>query len=200
MTPTSASGTSYGSATATTSHRNQLDLRPCPDIVHAQIRHQRILRSRGRPAARSAFLAARGLWAYMSTAPGYTWQRDARTARISAQARVITAEEAAGSAVTYPETVALTAILASPAWRTIALSRKPADSRRFHHELRRRVTTSHTDSSYPRLLFWIRRDLECSRYETDDTGPYPRPHRPARHLATVGEPASPALQIKQDAS
>jgi len=157
---------------------HQLDLGSHPDIVHAQIRHQRIVRSRGRPAARDAFNAARGLWLTMSTTPGYSSQREARTARVRAQA---SAEEAVSNAVTYPETVAFTAILASPHWRAIVLSRKPADNQRFHHEFRRRVATGHQENGYPRSLFWIRRDLERARAGTDDTGPYPPPipRRPA---------------------
>ena len=157
---------------------HQLDLAPHPDIVHAQIRHQRIVRSRGRPAARDAFNAARGLWLTMSTTPGYSSQREARTARVRAQA---SAEEAVSNAVTYPETVAFTAILASPHWRAIVLSRKPADNQRFHHEFRRRVTAGHHENGYPRSLFWIRRDLERTGAGTDDTAPYPPPipRRPA---------------------
>jgi TniQ len=156
---------------------HQLDLRPCPDIVQAQIRHQRILRSRGRPAARAAFHAAHGLWANMSAAPGYTRQRDARTPCVCAQASATTAEEAVNNAATYPETVAFTAILASPCWRAIALSRKPADNCRFHHEFSHRVAPGHHENGYPRLLFWLRKDLERERdRDTDDTGPYPPAH------------------------
>lgn len=86
--------------------------------------------------------------------------------------------------MTYPETVALTAILASPGWRTIALSRKPADNQRFHHEFRRRVSPGHSDNGYPRLLYWIRRDLE--RGDTRDTDEYPRPVPPSHRSRRPG--------------
>ncbi len=155
---------------------HQLDLGSHPDIVHAQIRHQRIVRSRGRPAARDAFNAARGLWLTMSTTPGYSSQREARTARVRAQA---SAEEAVSNAVTYPETVAFTAILASPHWRAIVLSRKPADNQRFHHEFRRRVATGHQENGYPRSLFVL-----------DPPRPRTRPRRHRRHRAIP--PAYPA--------
>lgn len=156
---------------------HQLELRSHPDIVHAQIRHQRIVRSRGRVATRAAFHAARGLWTSMSTMPGYTGQRDARTARLCAQAS--TAEEAVLNAVTYPETVAVTAMLASPYWRAIAVSRKPADNQRFHREFGSRVVTGHHKDGYPRLLYWLRRDFEHERNrDTDETGPYPPPYPP----------------------
>lgn len=178
---------------------HQLALGPHPDIVHAQIRHQRIVRSRGRPAARDAFHAARGLWSAMSTTPGYSSQRDTRAARACAQASAA-AEEAVSNAVTYPETVAFTAILASPHWRATVLSRKPADNQRFHHEFRRRVAAGHHENGYPRSLFWIRRDLERSRSGTDDTGPYPPP-QPARPPLRRGLPPGTGTRpISRDAS
>lgn len=176
----------------------QLDLRPCPDIIQAQIRHHRIVRSRGRAEARAAFHAAWGVWASMSTDPGYSAQRDARSTRISPQASAPTAEEAVGSAATYPETVAFTAILASPCWRAIILSRRPADNHRFHHEFSRRVAAGHHQNGYPRLLFWLRKDLEHER-DIDDTGPYPAIPRgqppPPQHAARLA-----GRSIKRDAS
>jgi hypothetical protein len=140
------------------------------------------LRRYGRSATRSAFHCARGLWIIMSTTAGYTQQRQARTAHLRAQADAAAAEEAVTGALTYPETVAFTAILASPHWRAIILSRKPASNQRFHREFRRRLAPGHHENGYPRLLFWIRRDLERDRTATDDTGPYPPPTDPLRSL------------------
>jgi hypothetical protein len=172
---------------------HQLDLRPHPDIVHAQIRHQRIVRRYGRPATRSAFHCARGLWIHMSTTPGYTQQRQARTARLRDQTGAATTEETAANAAAYPETVAFTALLASPYWRAIILARKPASNQRFHREFRRRLAPGHHENGYPRLLFWIRRDLERDRTATDDTGPYPPPTDPLHSLL-------PARPIRRDTS
>jgi len=175
---------------------HQLDLRPCPDIVQAQIHHQQITRRRGRPAAREAFHTARGLWEHISTTPGYTQPREARTARITTHDTA--AEDAVTSAATYPETVALTAMLASPHWRAIVLSRKPADNHRFHHEFARRVAPGHHKNGYPRLLFWIRRDLEWHPSQTDDTAPFPPPH-PDDSASDNLQRLAAAL-IKRDAS
>jgi hypothetical protein len=139
--------------------------------VHAQIRHQRILRRRGRTATRAAFRAAHGLWAGLSTSPGYTRQRDTRAVRMRSAGNATDDPEAIAEAAAYAETVALTAMLASPCWRAIAVTRTPAGNQRFHHEFRRRVAPDHHQDRYPRLLFWLRRDLEWHPGDIDETGP-----------------------------
>jgi hypothetical protein len=153
--------------------QHQLDLEPHPDIVHAQVRHRRILRRRGRPATRKAFRRAEGIWANLSTSDGYTAQRDARTTRVRSGSGIADAEEAITEAVLYPETVAFTAMLANPYWLSIAVSRLPADNQRFHHEFRLRVAPEHHEHLYPRFLFSLRRDIEWHPDEVDETAPYP---------------------------
>jgi len=153
-----------------TSHwHDQASLSPCPDILHAQIRHHRIVRQRGRPASRAAFHTAQGIWAALATTPGYTANRDAR---LHPAAGDTEPGAAISEAAAYPETVALTAMLASPYWRTIVLSRKTADCQQFHHEFRRRVAPGHHPDRYPQLLFWLRRDLEWHPGHPDETGPH----------------------------
>jgi hypothetical protein len=82
------------------------------------------------------------------------------------------AGEAIAEAAAYPETVALTAMLASPYWHAIVVSRTPAGNQRFHHEFRRRVAPDHHEHRYPRLLFWLRRDLERHPGQDEETATY----------------------------
>jgi hypothetical protein len=173
----------------TTCWRDQASLSPCPDIIAAQIRHHRILRQHGRATTRAAFHTAQGIWAHLATTPGYTTTHDTRAARLHPAARGTKPGPAISAAAGYPETMALTAMLASPQWRTIALSRKPADCQQFHREFRRRVAPSHHPDRHPRLLFWIRRDLEWHPSQPDETAsPAPQPDgrqtqtAPARQL------------------
>lgn len=154
--------------------QHQIDLSPHPDIVHAQTRHRRILRRHGRPATMAAFRHALGMWASLSTIDSYARQSDARSVRVRSGTNGISdAEEAITQAVLYPETVALTAMLASPYWLSIIVSRTPAGNQRFHHEFRRRVAPGHHEHLYPRLLFWLRRDIEWHPDEVDETSPCP---------------------------
>jgi hypothetical protein len=62
----------------------QIELRGLPDIVHAQIRHRRLLRHRGRDETRAAFDIAEGWWPAITGQPGYTHHRDARLAHAHA--------------------------------------------------------------------------------------------------------------------
>lgn len=154
-----------------------------PGIVRAQLRHQRILRRRGRPASRSAFRTAQGSWASLITIPGYARQRNTRLARLSLPAGADSAEDALISAADYPEIVTFTAMLASPYWRSIALARTTADNQRFHLEFRRRLAPDHHERNYPRFLFWLRRDLEWHPGQPDETCPAGEPpgsrHQPS---------------------
>jgi hypothetical protein len=152
--------------------RHQIDLGPHPDIMHAQIRHRRILRRHGRPATSAAFRHAYSMWASLTTTGSYAQQRDTRSARVrSGTNGTSDAEEAITEAVLYPETVAFTAMLASPYWLSIVLSRTRAGNQRFHNEFRRRVAPGHHEQLYPRLLFWLRRDIEWHPDEFHETGP-----------------------------
>ncbi|HEV2452146.1 MAG TPA: TniQ family protein [Streptosporangiaceae bacterium] len=152
---------------------HQPALAAIPDIIHAQLRHQRIVLRRGRPATRSAFHLAQGSWAALITTPGYAAQHDARLARLHLPGNDPGARKALTQAAAYPEIVAFTAILASPYWRAILLARTPPANQRFHAEFRRRVAPGHHEHRYPRFLFWLRRDLEWHPDQPDETGPPP---------------------------
>jgi hypothetical protein len=157
----------------------QIDLRGLPDIVHAQIRHRRLLRYRGRDATRQAFDTAEGWWPNVTGEPGYTHHRDARLAHADASGPDPTgrARAALDHAVDYPEIVAFTALLASPYWQSILNARKPTDYQRLHTELCRRVAARHHEHANPRLLSFLRRDLENSSHRRAETDPWPWPAR-----------------------
>ena len=154
--------------------RHQPGLAATPDIVHAQLRHHKIVRHHGRPATRSAFHTAQGSWASLVTIPGYTKPHSIRLAQLNQPGDDPGAQEALTEAASYPEIVAFTAILASPYWREIIVARTDAANQRFHAEFRDRVAPGHHEHRYPRLLFWLRRDLEWHPGQPDETGP-PQP-------------------------
>jgi hypothetical protein len=150
---------------------HQPALAATPDIIHAQLRHQRIVRHHGRPATRAAFRTAQSSWASLISIPAYTKPRDTRITRLSLPGPTAHAEDALASAADYPEIVTFTAILASPYWRATALARSPASNQRFHLEFRRRVAAGHHEHRDPRFLFWLRRDLEWHPDQPDETIP-----------------------------
>jgi TniQ len=154
--------------------RQQVDLRPHPDIVRAQIRHRRLIRRCGRAGIHAAYTAACSTWFDLTQTGGYTRQRDRRiNNHLSTQDNsTIDAPQAINHAATYPEAIALTAILASPYWRSALTSRRPAGNNRFHDELRRRVTPDHHGNGPPRFLFWLRRSLDRADLQ-DDCQPPP---------------------------
>jgi TniQ len=142
-----------------------------PEIVQAQRRHHRLIRRQGRATIRAAFNVASGLWNNLSTADGYNHERDARIAREHQQTIHWGGDpdEPIAQAAIYPEAVALTAVLASTRCRALATSRNPADNRLFHDELRRRVTPHHDGAGPPRMLFWLRRDLDRTQFDQAET-------------------------------
>jgi hypothetical protein len=120
--------------------------------------------------------------ASLSDLLSYRNPRDTRIARLGLISPSPAASKALAQAADYPETVAFTAMLASPYWHAIALSRTPAGNQRFHCEFRQRVAPGHHD---PRFLFWLRRDLEW------------HPDRPLRITAPACR-FSPALPAHRD--
>lgn len=119
----------------------QPSLRSCPDITAAQTRHDRLVRRHGRREAFKAFLDAREIWTTLEWLHGYTTERDQRLRQhTGTDPGDLDYDDPLHHAAIYPETVALTAILASPHWRKIALARASRDREPFHAEFTRRVT------------------------------------------------------------
>jgi hypothetical protein len=152
----------------------QIDLRGLPDVVHAQIRHRRLLRHRGRDDVQEAFDVAEGWWRTILGEPGYGHHRDARLAHANPTGQ---AQAALDHAVDYPEVVAFTALLASPYWRGVLNTRNPSDYQRLHTELCHRVGARHHEHAKPRQLSFLRRDLDNAAHRRAETDPWPWPAR-----------------------
>ena len=121
-------------------------LRCCPDITTAQTRRYRLVRRHGRRETFKAFLDAREIWSTLEWLHGYHTERDQRIRqlrRTGTSPSDLDYDDPRHHAAIYPETVALTAILASPHWRKTALARAPDDREPFHAEFTRRVTPRH---------------------------------------------------------
>ena len=137
-------------------YERQPGLRACPAITAAQTRLYRLVRRHGRRETFGAFLDAREIWTTLEWLHGYTTERDQRIRRLTGTSPVdLDYDGPLHHAAIYPETVALTAILASPRWRKTALARAPADREPFHTEFTRRVTPCHPQ---PELLLQLVRE------------------------------------------
>jgi hypothetical protein len=124
----------------------QPGLRGCPDITTAQTRYYRLVRRHGRRETFNAFLDAREIWTTLEWLHGYDTERDQRIRqlrRTGTRPGGLDYGDPLHHAAIYPETIALTAILASPHWRKTALARAPGDREPFHAEFTRRVTPRH---------------------------------------------------------
>lgn len=128
-----------------TSYDRQLDLTGLPEVVQAQTRHHRLVRRRGRREAFLAYTDAARIWWKLAWLHDYTTERDQRIHRLGVDVdpEDLDFDDPLRHAAIYPETVALTALLASPCWRTQALSPRPAVRQAFHDEFTRRVTRHH---------------------------------------------------------
>ena len=134
----------------------QTDLRAHADITAAQTRHNRLTRRHGRHETFTAFVDAREIWTTLEWVHGYTTERDQRIRRHpGTDPDDLDYDDPLHHAAIYPETVALTAILASPSWRKTALARAPGDREPFHAEFTRRVTPHHPQ---PALLLRLVRE------------------------------------------
>ncbi|MFF5181632.1 hypothetical protein ACFY2Q_26680 [Micromonospora sp. NPDC000316] len=101
----------------------QLDLGPHPDILRANRRHRRLIAAYGGEQVRSAFTDATTIWHHWRQ---HQWSDSPFHQRLRIFEKqgysTLTWTDTAIDAATYPETVALTRLLASPYWRHQALS------------------------------------------------------------------------------
>jgi hypothetical protein len=132
----------------------QLDLRALPEVVQAQTRHRRLVRSLGRRETFLAYLDATDIWWKLAWLHGYDTERDQRLHRHlgpGVDPEDLDFHDPLRCAVIYPETVALTSLLASGYWRKKIIDRRsrarPARDasawEAFHAEFTRRVTPHH---------------------------------------------------------
>jgi len=132
-----------------TSYAQQLDLTRLPDVVQAQTRHYRLVRRRGRREVFLAYTDAARIWWKLAWLHDYTTERDRRIHRhlgADIDPEDLDFDDPLRHAAIYPETVALTALLASPYWRRKIVDRRPQARparQAFHAEFTRRVTQHH---------------------------------------------------------
>ena len=123
--------------------RDQVDLAAHPDIVHAQVRHRRLIREHGHGIVRTAYGTAREIW---ETLTYRGWGLPAAITRdmplpgwFGHQDWLADPRDPVHRAATYPEVMTLTELLASPHWRPFAMSASTADHDRFRAEFQRRL-------------------------------------------------------------
>ena len=131
------------------SYDQQLDLRALPEVIQAQIRHRRLVRRRGRRETFLAYTDAADIWWQLAWLHDYTAERDQRLHRrvdTGVDPEDLDFHDPLRRAVIYPETVALTALLASSYWRKKIVDRRPQAHparQAFHTEFARRITPHH---------------------------------------------------------
>ncbi|MGV9387420.1 TniQ family protein [Nonomuraea sp. NPDC003707] len=109
--------------TGTTSMAEQLDLARLPEISQAQHRHRRIIRRHGRPAADEAFIEATDIVAAWNKNNAYDTDRRRRQETLYGPGRRAHhhLQPSGRYAADYPETVALTSLIASAYWRSLVM-------------------------------------------------------------------------------
>jgi hypothetical protein len=157
-----------------TSYDRQLDLTQLPEVVQAQTRHQRLVRRRGRQEVFLAYTDAARIWWNLAWLHDYATERDQRIHRhlgADVDPEDLDFDHPLRHAAIYPETVALTALLANPACRKQALSGRPEARQAFHDEFTRRVTPQHPHPG--RLDQLLREHLTAPdrRYRLSDRHP-----------------------------
>ena len=129
--------------------RDQVDLAAHPDIVHAQVRHQRLIREHGHGIVRTAYHTAREIWEtliYRGWGVPCALARDMRLpAWFGHRDWPGDPRDPVHCAATYPEVITLTGLLASPHWRPFAMSASAADHDRFRAEFQRRLPPGYRD-------------------------------------------------------
>ncbi|MFE7272517.1 TniQ family protein [Streptomyces sp. NPDC057623] len=139
----------------------QFALHTFPEVIHAQRRHHRLSRRLGwRPvvlALRAATEMMRGWWEY--DVPAQT--RHIRMTALCGPGWTAYDDDPRVIASAYPETVALTGLLAAPGLGDLPFTGDPADMRRFIGEVRTRVLPDYhydyDDQSDP-LVRWIAKE------------------------------------------
>lgn len=129
--------------------RDQVDLAAHSDIVHAQVRHRRLIREHGYGIVHTAYHTAREIWEtliYRGWGVPCALARDMRLpAWFGHQDWAGDPRDPVHQAATYPEVITLTGLLASPHWRPFAMSASAADHDRFRAEFQRRLPPDYRD-------------------------------------------------------
>lgn len=128
---------------------DQVDLAAHPDIVHAQVRHRRLIGEHGHGIVRTAYRTACEIW---ETLTYRGWGLPAAVTRdmrlpggFGHQDWPADPRDPVHQAATYPEVITLTGMLASQQWRPFAMSASAADHDRFRAEFQRRLPPNRRD-------------------------------------------------------
>jgi hypothetical protein len=151
--------------------RDQVDLAAQLDIVHAQVRHHRLIREHGHGIVHTAYRIAREIWetlTYRGWGLPYALARDiSLPRRFGHRNWLADARDPVHRAVNYPEVITLTEQLTSPDWRPFAMSASAADRDRFRAEFQRRLPPAYHDLANTDLqLFAIVRHAPASHWHS----------------------------------
>jgi len=130
-----------------TAGAEQLDLTGHYDIVQANKQHRRLIRQHGRAAVNRAFTQASTIIEEWVNRPSYCERFYQIMRRFHGREWRIPRDAPTVLASCYLPTIALTRLLASPGWKTLALD--PAGNATFVDEVRRTVEPSYTWNPYP---------------------------------------------------
>jgi hypothetical protein len=146
--------------------RRQYDVAALPEIIQAQERHSRLARRRGRQAAITAITEASRITALWARHGFYRDRRVPLIRELRGDVPItgkLPSFDNVTAVVTYPETVDLARILATPRWR-IPAAATAGDLQQFEREVRSRTGIDYAgvDSRYDPLFRWFQKHREAS--------------------------------------
>ena len=146
--------------------RRQYDVAALPEIIQAQGRHSRLARRRGRQAAITAISEASRITALWARHGFYRDRRVPLIRELRGDVPItgkLPSFDNVTAVVTYPETVDLARILATPRWR-IPPAATAGDLQQFEREVRSRTGIEYAgaDSRYDPLFRWFQKHREAS--------------------------------------
>lgn len=118
---------------------DQVDLTACPEIIQAHRYHRCLISRLGRVPIAYAYYESRSIQLEWVAQGRFQDVRARRFDRLLGSGWRVNRESAVLNAVIYPEVVALTGILASAYWRSLAASLAPMNVMRFYGEVGNRV-------------------------------------------------------------
>jgi TniQ len=140
---------------------DQFDLASLPDVVTAARRYWRLARRLGDHRVESSYHVALHItlrWAERQEV-GQHRNRRLRGLGFDPDRFWLASHHPAVRAATYPDTVTLTGLLASPFWLRVATAFDSADNRRFYDEVARRLHLPdyQPDTGWDPLVRWVER-------------------------------------------
>lgn len=139
--------------------QRQIDLVDAPEIIQAHRRRRWIARRQGRRNAANAYGDAAhivGRWLRRGDPAGLHQRWAHRLTSLGETRQLLEFDDPVLLAATYPETVALSSILASPYWTSMTTSDHTGNRERFYEEAAWRlgIPSVHPSDSYDPLFRW----------------------------------------------